>query len=48
MLENGNAPLKTVAWQCGFGAPHNMRKVFQRRFGVSPQQYREHFGQPQD
>lgn len=48
MLENGNAPLKTVAWQCGFGDPHNMRKVFQRRFGVSPQQYREHFGRPQD
>ncbi|MFJ2995354.1 GlxA family transcriptional regulator [Pandoraea sp. NPDC087047] len=47
MLENGNAPLKTVAWECGFGDPHNMRKVFQRRFGVSPQQYREHFGQPQ-
>lgn len=47
MLENGNAPLKTVAWECGFGDPHNMRKVFQRRFGVSPQQYRENFGQSQ-
>lgn len=48
MLENGSAPLKTIAWQCGFGDAHNMRKVFQRRFGVSPQRYREHFSQPRD
>lgn len=44
MLENGDAPLKTIAYTCGFGDAHNMRKVFQRRFGVSPQQYRQHFG----
>lgn len=43
MLENGIAPLKRIAYQCGFGDPHNMRQVFKRRFGVTPQQYRANF-----
>lgn len=46
MLENGTAPLKSVAYACGFGDAHNMREVFKRRFGVSPQQYRTNFGSP--
>lgn len=44
MLESGAAPLKSVAFACGFGDAHNMRAVFQRRFGVSPGQYRLNFG----
>ena len=46
MLENGTAPLKRVAYECGFGDPHNMRQIFKRRFGVSPQQYRANFSTP--
>jgi transcriptional regulator GlxA family with amidase domain len=43
MLENSVAPLKTVAYQCGFNDADRMRSVFQRRLGVSPQRYRSHF-----
>lgn len=48
MLEGGSAPLKTIAYRCGFGDLHRMRAVFHRRFGVSPQQYRHQFGTPGD
>ncbi|MFL6710219.1 MAG: GlxA family transcriptional regulator [Massilia sp.] len=44
MLENSNIPLKTVAWHCGLRDAHQLLKVFRRRLGVSPQQYRQHFG----
>lgn len=44
MLETSPAPLKTVAYQCGFKDAHRMRAVFVRRLGVSPQQYRLNFG----
>jgi transcriptional regulator GlxA family with amidase domain len=44
MLESGAAPLKTVAYQCGFHDAHRMRAVFLRRLGVTPQQYRSNFG----
>lgn len=43
MLESGGAPLKTVAYECGFRDAHHMRSVFQRRLGVTPQQFRRHF-----
>ncbi|BBP74146.1 AraC family transcriptional regulator [Pseudomonas gingeri NCPPB 3146 = LMG 5327] len=43
MLESGNSPLKTVAYECGFRDAHHMRSVFQRRLGVTPQQFRQHF-----
>ncbi|WP_137924905.1 GlxA family transcriptional regulator [Cupriavidus sp. 2SB] len=46
MLENGALPLKRISYECGFGDPHNMRKTFQRRFGVSPQEYRANFSVP--
>lgn len=46
MLENGKAPLKTVAYQCGFRDAHRMRAVFTRRLGVTPGQYRMNFGRP--
>jgi len=32
-----------VAARCGFGAEETMRRAFQRRFGISPQAYRERF-----
>jgi transcriptional regulator GlxA family with amidase domain len=44
MLENSPAPLKSIAYACGFGDSANMREVFKRRFGVSPLQYRLNFG----
>lgn len=46
MLENGIVPLKRIAYECGFGDPHNMRQIFRKRFGVSPQQYRANFAAP--
>lgn len=44
MLESTRAPLKTVAWQCGFRDAQHMRGVFNRRLGVTPQQFRLNFG----
>ncbi|AHL36515.1 AraC family transcriptional regulator [Pseudomonas brassicacearum] len=44
MLESTRAPLKTVAWQCGFRDAQHMRSVFSRRLGVTPQQFRLNFG----
>ncbi|MEA3122015.1 MAG: hypothetical protein QOH33_1576, partial [Paraburkholderia sp.] len=43
MLESGNAPLKVVAWESGFGIADRMRAAFARRLGISPLQYRERF-----
>jgi AraC-like DNA-binding protein len=35
--------MKTVAYDCGFASPDQMRSAFQRRVGVSPLRYRESF-----
>ena len=43
LLEAGELPLKSVAYDCGFGDPDRMRAVFSRRVGVSPAAYREQF-----
>jgi len=43
MLESSAAPLKTVAYRCGFRDASHMRVVFQRRLGISAQQYRDNF-----
>lgn len=43
MLESTKAPLKTVAYQCGFRDAQHMRNVFNRRLGVTPQQFRLNF-----
>ena len=43
LLEGSDQPLKTIAYECGFGGPEQMRAVFQRRLGVSPAQYRSTF-----
>jgi transcriptional regulator GlxA family with amidase domain len=46
MLENSKAPLKTIAFRCGLRDAHHLRAVFKRRLGITPQQYRLHFGSP--
>lgn len=46
MLENSTEPLKTVAYRCGLRDAHQLRDVFKRRLGVTPQQYRQHFSAP--
>lgn len=43
MLEACDCPLKTVAFDCGFGSPDRMRDIFNERLGVSPVQYRASF-----
>ncbi|ANN66036.1 GlxA family transcriptional regulator [Bordetella bronchialis] len=45
LLENGDAPIKTIAYECGFGDAHRMRNAFLRSVGVSPQHYRLSFNQ---
>lgn len=47
MLEGSDAPLKTVAYDCGFGTPDRMRIVFRDRLGVTPAQYRASFRRPE-
>lgn len=43
MLEAGERPLKTIAYDCGFGTVDRMRIVFGARLGVTPAQYRASF-----
>ncbi|WP_373419989.1 helix-turn-helix domain-containing protein [Herbaspirillum sp. RV1423] len=43
MLEGTQAPLKTVAYRCGFRDAGYMRVAFLRRLGISAQQYRDNF-----
>ncbi len=42
-LEHSTAPLKTIAFACGFRNPEQMRAAFARYVGVSAGQYRENF-----
>lgn len=42
-LESNDLPLKSVAYDCGFGTADRMREVFVKRLGVSPAQYRANF-----
>lgn len=43
MLEGSDRPLKSVAYDCGFGSADRMRIVFNTRLGVTPAQYRASF-----
>ena len=43
LLEATGRALKTVAFECGFASPEQMRAAFQRRLGISPARYRESF-----
>lgn len=42
-LESTVTPLKTIAYECGFGTADRMRIVFRQRLGVSPNDYRTSF-----
>jgi transcriptional regulator GlxA family with amidase domain len=43
LLEETDAPLKTVAFNCGFHSATHMRTTFFRRLDVTPRQYRQRF-----
>ncbi|CAB3747483.1 HTH-type transcriptional regulator CdhR [Paraburkholderia solisilvae] len=43
LLEETDAPLKTVAFKCGFHSATHMRITFVRRLNVTPKQYRQRF-----
>ncbi len=43
LLEDGVAPIKTIAYAAGFGSTTTLRRVFGRRLGVTPLQYRLRF-----
>jgi transcriptional regulator GlxA family with amidase domain len=43
LLTSKNVSVKQVAASVGFGAEQNMRRVFMRRLGVTPGEYRERF-----
>jgi transcriptional regulator GlxA family with amidase domain len=43
LLEETDAPLKTVAFKCGFHNATHMRTTFARRLNVTPKQYRQRF-----
>lgn len=43
LLLDSDLPLKTVAFQTGFSSDEQMRKVFRRRFAVSPRDFRSRF-----
>ncbi|MBV8623065.1 MAG: DJ-1/PfpI family protein [Herbaspirillum sp.] len=45
LLEQSVSPIKTIAYECGFGDAGRMRNAFVRSLGLSPQRYRECFGQ---
>ncbi len=42
-LEKTTLPLKTIAASIGYVEEQNLRRVFQRQFGISPGQYRDRF-----
>ncbi|OUL82659.1 AraC family transcriptional regulator [Paraburkholderia hospita] len=43
LLEETDAPLKTVAFKCGFHSATHMRTAFARRLNLTPKQYRQRF-----
>jgi transcriptional regulator GlxA family with amidase domain len=43
LLETSDAPVETVARECGFGTVETMRRAFARRMHVSPSDYRGRF-----
>ncbi|XXS80765.1 DJ-1/PfpI family protein [Sorangium sp. So ce176] len=43
-LEGGQASIKQLARDCGFGSDERMRRAFQRTLQVTPEDYRRRFG----
>ncbi|MDQ8045864.1 MAG: helix-turn-helix domain-containing protein [Solirubrobacteraceae bacterium] len=46
LLETGDLPVESVAWESGFGSAALLRQHFRAALGVSPQQYRATFRGP--
>ena len=44
-LEESTLPVETLARELGFRNSERMRHSFQRQLGVSPDQYRQNFGE---
>jgi transcriptional regulator GlxA family with amidase domain len=42
-LVQSRQPLKRIAADCGFGSEQNLRRAFERRYGVLPLEYRARF-----
>lgn len=42
-LETGSGGVASVAMRCGFGTTETMRRAFQRRLGLAPDEYRRRF-----
>jgi transcriptional regulator GlxA family with amidase domain len=42
-LETTDLPLKTIASHCGFQTAEGLRRLFSRRLGIAPQEYRQRF-----
>ncbi|MFP6558451.1 GlxA family transcriptional regulator [Paraburkholderia sp. B3] len=42
-LVQSRRPLKRIAADCGFGSEQNLRRAFERSYGVLPLEYRERF-----
>jgi transcriptional regulator GlxA family with amidase domain len=42
-LEETDLPMKRIAAELGYGDEQNLRRVFQRRFGIGPVLYRDRF-----
>nr|WP_246616893.1 GlxA family transcriptional regulator [Sphingomonas yunnanensis] len=43
LLEDSRAPIKVIAHAAGFGSGDTLRRVFLRRLGVTPNEYRSRF-----
>ncbi|MDX1645440.1 MAG: helix-turn-helix domain-containing protein [Thermoanaerobaculia bacterium] len=41
LLTDGDAPVKKIASDCGFGNPERMRRAFHRHLRLAPSDYRE-------
>ncbi|GAB3628331.1 AraC family transcriptional regulator [Pandoraea terrae] len=43
LLGDAELPLKSIAASCGFTSDDQLRRMFQRRLGITPRAYRERF-----
>lgn len=43
LLEDKNKPVDSIAMECGFSSTEQLRRAFQRHFGINPGEYRERF-----
>ena len=44
LLSTTNQPIKSVAYLCGFQREERLRRLFVKQLGITPSQYRCHFG----